>query len=366
MKSFAKLSLFLVVCTVVIVGLSCNLTTPAPSNNGNISMQTPTATKNPTSIPIEKSPLSPTDSAKDTPLPETVATTPPSPTNAPEQETPVNAEPTSMPAQSCTDTDEVCIVSGFFLAERPIGPDGRNILDPSSRFGVYQAAKKDVIRGVYFLNSTGTPVRAVADGTVLVAGDDSNASYGSYPNTYGNLVILRHQLPGLDQTVFTLYAHLSQVSVKVDENVQAGQEIGLVGSSGNIFGSTLRFEVRVGENSYQLVRNPELWLPPLPDENGQLHGVLAGRILDSSGNFVEISNIVIERLAGPGLAALDQFYVQTYARDDLKGLAPFEESFALGDLPPGQYQVTFYLNGFYQKVIEIEPGKLTLVTFIVP
>lgn len=356
MKSFAKLSIFLVVCAMVIAGLSCNLTALAPSDNGSTSTQAPAATKNPTSTPIGKNPLSPTDAAKATPSPETIATTLPSPTRLP--------EPTSMPTQSCT--DEICIVSGFFLTERPIDPDGRNILDPSSRFGVYQAAKRDVIRGNYFLNSTGTPVRAVADGTVLVAGDDSNTSYSSNPNTYGNLVILRHQLPGFDQTVFTLYAHLSQVSVKVDEKVQAGQEIGLVGSSGNIFGSTLRFEVRVGENSYQLVRNPELWLPPLPDENGQLYGVLAGRILDSAGNFVEISNIVIERLSGPGQAALDQFYVQTYARDDLKGLAPFEESFALGDLQPGQYQVTFFLNGFYQKVIEIEPGKLTLVTFIVP
>jgi murein DD-endopeptidase MepM/ murein hydrolase activator NlpD len=236
-------------------------------------------------------------------------------------------------------------------------------VDPSYRYGEYQRSTRSSNPGVSFLNSMGTPVLAAADGTVLVAGDDSQTAYGRQRNLYGNLVILEHRLPGVSEKVYTLYAHLSEVLVKEGQTVSSGQEIGRVGMSGDISGSTLHFEVRQGENNPDATRNPELWLQALPDENGQPLGALAGRILDANGNYIDMQNVVLEQLAGPGRPAIEQYYLQTYTDRDLRGLPPWQESFAIGDLPAGEYQVTFWLGEAVQKIVEVQPGKLTVVTF---
>ena len=270
----------------------------------------------------------------------------------------------NLPEQTCQ--EDVCIQDGYFLLDRPVGGNGRKTIDHANRFGSYRRASGDSYHGVFFLNSTGTPVVAAADGQVVVAGDDLKTVYGSFTNMYGNLVILKHNLPGISEPVYTLYAQLSQVSVKVDNSVQAGQEIGQVGSSGSVTGSTLYFEVRVGENAYGAVRNPELWLKPLENEDGQTYGAIAGRILDSDGKPVSINNIVLEQLAGQGQPAIDQIYIKTYAEKRLSGLPPYDENFAVSGLTPGNYQVSFWLNGMQQQEVEVQPGKLTFVNFQVP
>jgi hypothetical protein len=167
--------------------------------------------------------------------------------------------------------------------------------------------------------------------------------------------------------VYTLYGHLSQLGVQTGETVQAGQEIGKVGSSGDISGSSLHFEVRYGENQFQAAVNPVLWLAQLPDETGAPTGALAGSLVDAAGNYPVAENIVIERLAGPGQRALDTWYLKTYADDRYRGAPPFEESFALGNLPAGEYQITFYFNTILvQREVNVEPGKLTKITIQVP
>lgn len=278
----------------------------------------------------------------------------PTPTSAPQEEA-------SIVEQSCA--EETCVLDGSFALHRPIGPQGRRTIVYSSRFGTIRQASGDARQGVFFLNSTGTPVLAAADGVVVVAGDDANQVYGRQRGFYGNLVILQHDLPGLSAPLFTLYGHLAEVSVQNGDEVTAGQEIGLVGSSGAATGSTLIFEVRYGENNAQAVRNPELWLEPLTGEDGQLQGALAGRIVDAQGKYLGIDNIVLEQLSGPGQPAIEQYYVSTYSGSSLSGLEPWEENFAIGDLPAGSYQISFWLGGMQQRVIEVEPGRLTLVTF---
>ncbi len=304
--------------------------------------------------------LTPTTASRIPPIPSpTLLSTPEDPSS---QITP-SPPPTNTPAALDHCSAESCTNAGYFLLERPIGATGRNTIDHSNRFGSYRKNTSDTHHGVDFLNSTGTPVLAAADGVVIVAGNDSDASYALYPNFYGNLVVLKHTLPELSQPIYTLYAHLSQVSIKVDEAVKAGQEIGLVGMTGRVTGSTLHFEVRLGENTYQAARNPELWLVQLPDETGQLQGALAGRVLDAQGNTLQVLNIVIERLGDPGQPAIDQIYLKTYAEKRLIGLSPWEESFAAGDLPAGPYQISFWLNELQQLSVQVLPGKLTLVTF---
>jgi hypothetical protein len=77
---------------------------------------------------------------------------------------------------------------------------------------------------------TGDPVFSAFEGTVRVA---------KYSPTYGFYVILRH-LNGLE----TLYAHLSEISVRPGDYLQAGDILGLGGNTGRSRGSHLHFEIR--------------------------------------------------------------------------------------------------------------------------
>ena len=74
------------------------------------------------------------------------------------------------------------------------------------------------------------PVRSTFDGMVRIA--------LKHPG-YGRVVVIRHY-NGLE----TLYAHLHRIKVQPGDIVEAGQIIGLGGSSGRSTGSHLHFEVR--------------------------------------------------------------------------------------------------------------------------
>jgi murein DD-endopeptidase MepM/ murein hydrolase activator NlpD len=264
----------------------------------------------------------------------------------------------------CEDKDKTCVLDGTFLLKRPIGADWRDDIDTASRYGTLRKRIRDTYYGVQFLNSTGTPVYAAAGGDVEVAGDDSQVMYGPRLNMYGNLVIIKHTLPGVSEPVYTLYAHLSEISVKAEGDVEAGEQIGLVGMTGSTRGSTLYFEVRYGKNTYEAARNPELWLEPQTDETGDPLGALAGRVLDKQGNYVHLRNILIENLRTAAQGKMRQLYLKTYLDQGQLGLDPWKESFAASYLPEGTYQISFwYHSNLYQREVEVQPGKLTYVTF---
>ena len=330
---------------LALTGLSCNL-------NRTIEQEQP-APSTPTQAQAEPSTRTPESS----PTP-TETEIPAQPTRTQE---PTAAPPTTTPTQATVQVGpcegEVCLVPFQFPFTRPISPPGRDFIDVSYRFGSSDHGKRDPHHGVEFLNSFGTPVFAAADGEVVAAGDDSKMTLGLYPNMYGNLVALQHEAPGFEQPIFTLYAHLSRVDVQVGDRVKAGQNIGQVGSSGAAIGSHLHFEVRYGENTYAASRNPELWLRPLMDDAGQAMGVLAGRILDGQGQPMKVANIVVEALSG------GTYYLNTYSESKLVGQDPWQESFAIGDLLAGEYQINFVQGGMQQRTIEVQPGVLTLVTF---
>ncbi|MDM0077326.1 M23 family metallopeptidase [Variovorax sp. J2P1-59] len=85
--------------------------------------------------------------------------------------------------------------------------------------------------GIDFAAPTGTPVRAVGDGTVEFAGTQSG---------YGNIVIVKHR-----NNQETAYAHLSRVDVKTGQSISQSQTLGAVGSTGWATGPHLHFEFRV-------------------------------------------------------------------------------------------------------------------------
>lgn len=81
----------------------------------------------------------------------------------------------------------------------------------------------------------GTKVQAVSDGVVIDEGLDSG---------YGIYVQLDHK-----DGYQTIYGHLSKRTVKVGDTVKKGQVIGEVGTTGNVTGPHLHFEVRKGKNN---------------------------------------------------------------------------------------------------------------------
>jgi murein DD-endopeptidase MepM/ murein hydrolase activator NlpD len=85
--------------------------------------------------------------------------------------------------------------------------------------------------GIDFPVAYGTRVGAAGVGTVIFAGWNSGG--------YGNLVVVQHRLG-----FTTWYAHLSQVTSYVGEQVSGGTRIGYVGSTGYSTGPHLHFEVR--------------------------------------------------------------------------------------------------------------------------
>jgi peptidoglycan hydrolase-like protein with peptidoglycan-binding domain len=86
--------------------------------------------------------------------------------------------------------------------------------------------------GVDYSAPRGTAVAAAGAGDVTYA--------GAMAGGWGRVVTIAH---GAD--VRTMYAHLSDIRVKVGQRVVAGETIGLVGKSGNASGTHLHFEVRV-------------------------------------------------------------------------------------------------------------------------
>ena len=84
--------------------------------------------------------------------------------------------------------------------------------------------------GVDFRAGYGEPVRAAADGVVVLAG-----SSGTWA---GNRVAIVH-----DGDITTMSSHLSSVTVATGQPVTAGQVIGHVGQTGRAFGPHLHFEV---------------------------------------------------------------------------------------------------------------------------
>jgi len=77
----------------------------------------------------------------------------------------------------------------------------------------------------------GEAVRGASFGTVIYIGNVKG---------YGEIIILDH-----GGNVVTLYAHLSKVLIKMNDQVSKGQIIGQVGTSGGVPSPRLHFEVRV-------------------------------------------------------------------------------------------------------------------------
>lgn len=105
----------------------------------------------------------------------------------------------------------------------------------SSGFGVRSdpfLGRSAMHTGLDFRASSGDPVRATANGTVVYAG---------WRGGYGRLIEISH-----GNGLTTRYGHLSGINVRVGQSIKYGQVVGAVGSTGRSTGPHLHYETRIG------------------------------------------------------------------------------------------------------------------------
>ena len=119
------------------------------------------------------------------------------------------------------------------------------------RFGREQRPDGIVLRwnGIGIHAPIGTPVRAVRDGTVVLAGPFEG---------YGPTVVLSH-----GEGIYTLYLYLEEIGVIQGRQVDAGQVVGTVGGSDTPEGPHVEFQVRAPvDGGIPQARDPLQWLRP--------------------------------------------------------------------------------------------------------
>ncbi|WP_445492041.1 murein hydrolase activator EnvC family protein [Niallia sp. 03133] len=90
--------------------------------------------------------------------------------------------------------------------------------------------------GIDIANPSDVPIVAAANGVV-------SRSY--YSTSYGNVIFITHSIKG--QIFTTVYAHMDSRTVQEGASVSGGQQIGIMGNTGQSFGQHLHFEMHKGE-----------------------------------------------------------------------------------------------------------------------
>ena len=154
--------------------------------------------------------------------------------------------------------------------------------------------------GIDFPVATGTPVKAAADGKVTTA-KELNYSYGHY-------LIIDH-----GGGIQTLYAHNSQLLVKVGQTVTQGQQIARSGSTGNSTGPHVHFEVR--KNGVQV--NPLNYLDKTISIDYSDQGNAVQINEGNSWAKTLIEEVVIENYSGKGYSKVGSGIHNVYRTPDL-------------------------------------------------
>lgn len=117
-------------------------------------------------------------------------------------------------------------VNGVYLACKPVSGT------ITSRFGATESIRNHTHLGIDIGAPGGKAIKATAAGKVKSAGWNNGG--------YGNLVIIDH-----GNGVQTYYGHCSKIYVSAGSEVNAGDVIAAVGSTGNSTGNHLHFEIRL-------------------------------------------------------------------------------------------------------------------------
>lgn len=127
-------------------------------------------------------------------------------------------------------------LDGVYFAVKPVSGT------ITSRYGANESIRDHTHKGLDIAAPYGTKIVAAAKGTV---------SYSGWMSGYGNLIIIEHE-----NGIQTYYGHCSKLYASVGDEVDAGDTIAAVGSTGNSTGNHLHFEIR--KNGSQI--NPQKYV----------------------------------------------------------------------------------------------------------
>lgn len=144
-------------------------------------------------------------------------------------------------------------------------PAAATRLAVNSPYGV----RSDPLTGIARMH-TGVDLHATYGESVGAAMSGKVWFAGTRPG-YGNLVVVDH-----GDGVSTFYAHLSSLAVRAGDELEAGQLLGYVGSTGRSTGPHLHYEVRA--NGHPVDPSSAIAI-----ENGELH--VDGKMLGRAGSW---------------------------------------------------------------------------------
>lgn len=137
---------------------------------------------------------------------------------------PVNTRPSTPPVQTAPPVSTPSYIPPTATTTKGYAYPTRNPVVKN-----FNASSGDM--GMWFSGRVGDPVLASKAGVVMYAGN-------GLPE-YGNLIMVRH-----DSRYITVYAHNNQLLVNEGDQVQAGQRIATMGSTGQTTMVGLQFQVR--------------------------------------------------------------------------------------------------------------------------
>lgn len=128
---------------------------------------------------------------------------------------------------------------------KPIGGSCR-ISSPFGERKDPKTGEKKFHRGIDFACPEGTPIRAVLDGKVIIAGWENPEiqSQGFGLRVYQECVV-----PPLGKTILVVYAHLKEISKHEGEFVSQSGIIGYSGNTGKSTGPHLHIGFRIKDTS---------------------------------------------------------------------------------------------------------------------
>ena len=253
----------------------------------------------------------------------------------------------------------LAIAEPHFWLRRPLPGGGRQLINQDFPYGWDANGRLLLHNGVDIAEELGTPLLAVADGTVLVAQSDFNAWYGWRCDWYGHLVVLELDQKWQNQPVYVLYGHVLNINVEPGQHVVRGEQVAEIGFGGAALSPHLHFEVRMGSNEFGSTRNPMLWLDP-----GDTRSVIVGRLIDPlkrpwQGATLDLLGKEDGVNNGRSWSYLGD--PQQLANSD-EGWA---ENFVFSDVRPGEYTIHTTIQGVeYRADISVQAGQVSTVEII--
>ena len=121
-------------------------------------------------------------------------------------------------------------------------PPARGTFSSEQKYGFTRNKGKRYHNGLDFGAPIGTPILAAESGKIIAVGDQDNYRTNGkrlcYRGAYGKFIMVKHE-----NNLTTMYAHLSLLTAKVNDEVKRGDIIGYSGNTGRSTGPHLHFVV---------------------------------------------------------------------------------------------------------------------------